>query len=112
MTRARVLLLNPALGPLDYRVPHGMAVEPCSIVLAPLGPRPMVGEVWEEIFPRKISTDHELITVFTDTTTKTTFSSRSLKPRKHQESLRTTAYMSNGEQESLDGTLTTSLEVT
>jgi primosomal protein N' (replication factor Y) (superfamily II helicase) len=48
MTRARVLLLNPALGPLDYRVPHGMNVEPGSIVLAPLGPRQMVGVVWEE----------------------------------------------------------------
>ena len=48
MTRARVLLLNPALGPLDYRVPHGMAVEPGSIVLAPLGPRQMTGVVWEE----------------------------------------------------------------
>jgi primosomal protein N' (replication factor Y) len=48
MTRARVLLLNPALGPLDYRVPHGMQVEPGSIVLAPLGPRQMTGVVWEE----------------------------------------------------------------
>jgi primosomal protein N' (replication factor Y) (superfamily II helicase) len=48
MARARVLLLNPALGPLDYRVPHGMAVEPGSIVLAPLGPRQMAGVVWEE----------------------------------------------------------------
>ncbi len=48
MTRARVLLLNPALGPLDYRIPHGMAVTPGSIVLAPLGPRQMVGVVWEE----------------------------------------------------------------
>jgi primosomal protein N' (replication factor Y) (superfamily II helicase) len=48
MTRARVLLLNPALGPLDYRVPQGMSVAPGSIVLAPLGPRQMVGVVWEE----------------------------------------------------------------
>ncbi len=48
MTRARVLLLNPALGPLDYRVPHGMVVEPGSIVLAPLGPRQLAGVVWEE----------------------------------------------------------------
>jgi primosomal protein N' (replication factor Y) len=48
MNRARVLLLNPALGPLDYRVPHGMQVEPGSIVLAPLGPRQMTGVVWEE----------------------------------------------------------------
>lgn len=48
MTRARVLILNAALGPLDYRVPHGMAVEPGSIVVAPLGPRQLVGVVWDE----------------------------------------------------------------
>src|SRR3954449_13199681 len=47
MNRARVLLLNPALGPLDYRVPQGMTVEPGSIVLAPLGPRQLTGVVWE-----------------------------------------------------------------
>ncbi|MEA3038318.1 MAG: hypothetical protein QOE79_831 [Sphingomonadales bacterium] len=47
MNRCRVLLLNAALGPLDYRVPHGMAVEPGSIVLAPLGPRQLTGVVWE-----------------------------------------------------------------
>ncbi|OJY69877.1 MAG: primosomal protein N' [Sphingobium sp. 66-54] len=47
MTRARLILLNAALGPLDYRVPHGMAVEPGQIVVAPLGPRPMIGVVWE-----------------------------------------------------------------
>jgi primosomal protein N' (replication factor Y) (superfamily II helicase) len=47
MSRARVLLLNPALGPLDYRVPHGMAAPPGSIVLAPLGPRQLIGVVWE-----------------------------------------------------------------
>ncbi len=46
-SRARVLLLNAALGPLDYRVPHGMTVEPGSIVLAPLGPRQLAGVVWE-----------------------------------------------------------------
>ncbi|QAY75513.1 primosomal protein N' [Sphingosinicella sp. BN140058] len=48
MSRVRVLLLNQALGPLDYRVPYGMAVEPGSIVLAPLGPRQLTGVVWEE----------------------------------------------------------------
>ncbi|MGE4410739.1 MAG: primosomal protein N' [Sphingobium sp.] len=48
MTRARVLILNSALGPLDYRVPHGMEVEPGSIVEAPLGPRRIAGVVWEE----------------------------------------------------------------
>jgi len=47
MNRARVILLNAALGPLDYRVPPGMRVEPGSIVLAPLGPRQIVGAVWE-----------------------------------------------------------------
>ena len=47
MSRVRVLLLNAALGPLDYRVPDGMAVEPGSIVVAPLGPRQLTGVVWE-----------------------------------------------------------------
>ena len=47
MSRVRVLVLNSALGPLDYRVPHGMAVEPGSIVIAPLGPRQLLGIVWE-----------------------------------------------------------------
>ncbi len=48
MSRARVLILNTALGPLDYRVPHGMTVVPGQIVVAPLGPRPILGVVWEE----------------------------------------------------------------
>lgn len=47
-SRARVILLNAALGPLDYRVPQGMSVQPGSIVVAPLGPRQLVGVVWEE----------------------------------------------------------------
>ncbi len=47
MSRARVLTLNAALGPLDYRVPRGMEVVPGSIVLAPLGPRQVAGVVWE-----------------------------------------------------------------
>ena len=54
MSRARVILLNAALGPLDYRVPHGMAVEPGSIVVAPLGPRQLVGTVWE---PERLQTE-------------------------------------------------------
>jgi len=48
MARVRVLTLNAALGPLDYRVPHDMVVEPGSIVLAPLGPRQLAGVVWED----------------------------------------------------------------
>src|SRR5438270_10370295 len=46
--RARVVTLNAALGPLDYRVPDGMAVEPGSIVVAPLGPRQLLGVAWEQ----------------------------------------------------------------
>src|SRR5690349_5050088 len=45
--RARVVTLNAALGPLDYRVPDGMRVEPGSIVVAPLGPRQLLGVAWE-----------------------------------------------------------------
>jgi primosomal protein N' (replication factor Y) len=45
--RARVVTMNAALGPLDYRVPEGMAVEPGSIVVAPLGPRQLLGVAWE-----------------------------------------------------------------
>lgn len=47
LPRARVVTLNAALGPLDYRVPEGLAVEPGSIVVAPLGPRQLIGVVWE-----------------------------------------------------------------
>ena len=54
MSRARVLLLNPVLGPLDYRVPHGMTVEPGSIVVAPLGPRQLTGVVWEPGYRRAL----------------------------------------------------------
>src|SRR5256885_11501054 len=47
MNRARVVTLNAALGPLDYRVPDGMAVEPGSVVVAPLGPRQLLGVAWD-----------------------------------------------------------------
>ncbi|WP_375381112.1 primosomal protein N' [uncultured Sphingomonas sp.] len=57
MSRARVLLLNAALGPLDYRVPHGMTVEPGSVVVAPLGPRQLLGVVWE---PEAMPSDAEV----------------------------------------------------
>ncbi|MEH3157985.1 MAG: primosomal protein N' [Sphingomonas taxi] len=56
-SRARVLVLNAALGPLDYRVPAGMAVEPGSIVIAPLGPRQLLGVVWE---PERLPSDAEV----------------------------------------------------
>ncbi|TMM50349.1 primosomal protein N' [Qipengyuania marisflavi] len=47
MNRVRCLILNAALGPLDYRVPDGMEVEPGSVVACPLGPRTVIGIVWE-----------------------------------------------------------------
>jgi primosomal protein N' (replication factor Y) len=47
MNRARVVTLNAALGPLDYRVPEGMTVEPGSVVVAPVGPRQLLGVAWE-----------------------------------------------------------------
>lgn len=56
-SRARVLVLNSALGPLDYRVPAGMAVEPGSVVIAPLGPRQLLGVVWE---PERLPSDAEV----------------------------------------------------
>lgn len=47
MNRTRLLVFNPALGVLDYRVPDGMAIEYGSLVIAPLGPRQVLGIVWE-----------------------------------------------------------------
>jgi primosomal protein N' (replication factor Y) (superfamily II helicase) len=54
MNRARVVTLNAALGPLDYRVPEGMHVEPGSMVVAPLGPRQLLGVAWE---PERLPTN-------------------------------------------------------
>jgi primosomal protein N' (replication factor Y) len=47
MQRARLVIFNASLGPLDYRVPEGMRVGPGSVVVAPLGPRQIVGIVWD-----------------------------------------------------------------
>ena len=47
LPRVRVVTLNAALGPLDYRVPVGMTVEPGAVVVAPLGPRQLIGVAWE-----------------------------------------------------------------
>lgn len=54
MNRVRLLHFNAALGPLDYRVPEGMEVAPGSVVVAPLGPRQIVGIVWE---PERLPTE-------------------------------------------------------
>lgn len=47
MKRIRILVFNAALGVLDYRVPEGTKVEYGSVVIAPLGPRQVLGIVWE-----------------------------------------------------------------
>src|SRR3954471_7419325 len=54
ITRARVVTMNAALGPLDYRVPEGMHVEPGSVLVAPLGPRQLLGVAWE---PERLPTE-------------------------------------------------------
>lgn len=46
--RVRLLVLNAALGPLDYSVPDGLNVEAGSVVIAPLGPRKVTGIVWDD----------------------------------------------------------------
>jgi primosomal protein N' (replication factor Y) (superfamily II helicase) len=52
MQSVRVVLLTQALGPLDYRLPLGILAEPGSVVVVPLGPRKMIGVVWDDgIFP-------------------------------------------------------------
>ncbi|MCL6249518.1 primosomal protein N' [Altererythrobacter sp. KTW20L] len=54
MNRARLLIFNAALGPLDYRVPQGMEVVTGSVVVAPLGPRQIIGIVWD---PERLPSD-------------------------------------------------------
>jgi primosomal protein N' (replication factor Y) len=46
--RVRVVLLTQVIGPLDYRLPAGMDAVAGSIVIVPLGPRKLLGVVWDE----------------------------------------------------------------
>ena len=48
MNRVRLLVFNPVLSVLDYRLPDGIATEFGSLVIAPLGPRQVLGIVWEK----------------------------------------------------------------
>jgi primosomal protein N' (replication factor Y) len=48
MNRVRLLVLNAALGALDYRLPEGARAPAGSVVIAPLGPRKVTGIVWDE----------------------------------------------------------------
>ena len=47
MNRVRVVTLNAALGPLDYRLPDGVDAPPGTLVTVPLGPRQLTAVVWE-----------------------------------------------------------------
>ena len=61
MNRVRLLVFNTALGALDYRLPPGMTAEPGAVVVAPLGPRQILGIVWEaERLPAKDVPDAKL----------------------------------------------------
>ncbi len=46
--RVRVVLLTQVIGPLDYRLPANMVAGPGSVVMVPLGPRKMLGVIWDE----------------------------------------------------------------
>lgn len=46
--RVRVILLTQVIGPLDYKLPDDMDAPPGTVVIVPLGPRQMVGIVWDE----------------------------------------------------------------
>jgi len=48
INRIRLLVLNAALGPLDYRLPDGVVAPVGSVVIAPLGPRKITAIVWDE----------------------------------------------------------------
>ena len=61
MNRARILTLNAALGPLDYAVPDGMRADHGAVVKIPLGPRTIVGVVWEaDLLPSEPVPDAKL----------------------------------------------------
>ncbi|MGF1608762.1 MAG: primosomal protein N', partial [Kiloniellales bacterium] len=45
--RVAVLLPLPLDGSYDYLVPEGLALAPGDIVVVPLGPREVIGAVWE-----------------------------------------------------------------
>ncbi|MEE9432841.1 MAG: primosomal protein N' [Sphingorhabdus sp.] len=61
MNRVRVILLTQVIGPFDYKLPDGMDAPPGSIVIVPLGPRKLVGVVWDDgIFPDEPVEDKRL----------------------------------------------------
>ncbi len=59
--RVRVILLTQVIGPLDYRLPDWMDAQVGSVVVVPLGPRKMVGVIWDEgVFGDEAVEEHRL----------------------------------------------------
>jgi primosomal protein N' len=59
--RVRVVLLTQVIGPLDYRLPDWMDADVGSVVVVPLGPRKMVGVIWDEgVFGDEAVEEHRL----------------------------------------------------
>jgi primosomal protein N' (replication factor Y) len=59
--RVRVVLLTQVIGPLDYRLPDWMEAEPGAVVIVPLGPRKMIGVIWDEgVFGDEPVDEHRL----------------------------------------------------
>ena len=46
--RVRVVLMTQVIGPLDYRLPDWMDADVGSVVVVPLGPRKLLGVIWDE----------------------------------------------------------------
>jgi primosomal protein N' (replication factor Y) (superfamily II helicase) len=46
--RVRVVLLTQVIGPLDYRLPDWMEANVGSVVIVPLGPRKLLGVIWDD----------------------------------------------------------------
>lgn len=46
--RVRVVLMTQVIGPLDYRLPDWMDADVGSVVVVPLGPRKMLGVIWDD----------------------------------------------------------------
>ncbi len=46
--RVRVVLMTQVIGPLDYRLPDWMEAGAGSVVVVPLGPRKLLGVIWDE----------------------------------------------------------------
>ena len=69
--RVRVVLLTQVIGPLDYRLPDWMEADVGSAVVVPLGPRKMVGVIWDDgVFGDEAVEEHRLRNVLEVSTSR------------------------------------------